>query len=350
VPTPAPALDQESLFADLRWLIMEGYVVEFSDGRLWALEDKPAAPAPVEPAPVASATNDPSRVSQPLAGAEPAAPTPSANLAHKIGIIHYNLDGFSFPQFLQFAAEAGCQSVELQLADVWGNGVDDPEKNAERLNKEIAAHGLSVSALAAHNDFVQLEEATIDSQVERMKRICGLGRILNPEAVIRAEGGAPKENVPKEKWLEAMRGCFSRCMEFLDDMKMSLAIDNHGLITNDGDLLHTLLEQLNCKRIGTNLDTMNYRWFGHDIATCNRFYELMAPHALHTHIKDGFGSRENYRGAALGEGEIDLSYALRCLEKAGYQGVYCAEYEGPELLDGAGYRKCCQWLARTRNR
>jgi sugar phosphate isomerase/epimerase len=89
---------------------------------------------------------------------------------------------------------------------------------------------------------------------------------------------------------------------------------------------------------------MNYRWFGHDVATCNRFYEMMAPHTLHTHLKDGFGSRENYKGAALGDGEIDLQHALTCLRKAGYNGVFCAEYEGPETQGGFGYRKCCEWM------
>ena len=41
----APALvmpsAEDRLLADLHWLIQDGYVVEFSDGRLWALADKP---------------------------------------------------------------------------------------------------------------------------------------------------------------------------------------------------------------------------------------------------------------------------------------------------------------------
>jgi sugar phosphate isomerase/epimerase len=70
----------------------------------------------------------------------------------------------------------------------------------------------------------------------------------------------------------------------------------------------------------------------------------MAPYAKHTHIKDGFGSLAEYRGAALGEGEVDLHYALHCLKQAGYNGVYCAEYEGAEAAGGVGYAKCFRWL------
>ncbi len=212
------------------------------------------------------------------------------------------------------------------------------------MRKEVESYGLKVSALAAHNDFVQLDEEAIRLQVDRMKRICGLARMLHEEAVIRSEGGAPKDSVPKEKWLEAMHGCFARCIPFLEEMKIGLAIDNHGLVTNDGDLLYALLRKLDCRWIGSNLDTMNFRWFGHDIAACDRFYEMLAPHVLHTHLKDGSGCRETYKGAALGDGEIHLAHALECLRKAGYAGVFCAEYEGPEAQGGVGYRKCCDWM------
>ncbi len=54
-------VDENILAADLHWLIQDGYVVEFFDGRLWALDDKPAKPAgqpvapPTEPAPTPAA-------------------------------------------------------------------------------------------------------------------------------------------------------------------------------------------------------------------------------------------------------------------------------------------------------
>jgi sugar phosphate isomerase/epimerase len=264
----------------------------------------------------------------------------------KLGVIHYNWPGFTFEQFLKFCAETGYGYVELQLPDVWGKDVADPERNAERVRKHVESFGLKVSALAAHNDFVQLDPAAVRDQVERMKRICGLARLLG-SSTVRTEGGAPKDSVPMERWLDAMHGCFARCVGFLDELQVGLAIDNHGLITNDGDLLYALIKKVNHGRLGTNLDTMNYRWFGHDIAACNRFYQMLAPHALHTHLKDGFDSREKYRGAALGEGEIDLGHALKCLRAFGYDGVWCAEYEGPEAQGGVGYRKCCEWMRKN---
>ena len=39
----------------------------------------------------------------------------------KIGVIHYNWPGFTFEQFLEFAAEVGFRYVELQAHDLWND-------------------------------------------------------------------------------------------------------------------------------------------------------------------------------------------------------------------------------------
>ena len=261
---------------------------------------------------------------------------------HKIGVIHYNFPEFSLSDFLRYAEDTGYDYVELAVADVWADEIRESEKRAEAVRKEVDACGLMVSALSAANDFIQLEEKAIQFQVDRMERVCALAKILGTD-VIRTEGGQPKKEVPKERQLEAMAGCLIRCGDFIERDEMLLAVDNHGLVTNDGDLQVALFEKVGSKRVGANLDTMNYRWFGHDLKTVGRFYEIIAPYTFHTHMKDGTGCRKDYVGAALGDGEIDLERAVRCLKEAGYEGVFCSEYEGGED-SSVGYRKCYEYL------
>jgi sugar phosphate isomerase/epimerase len=162
--------------------------------------------------------------------------------------------------------------------------------------------------------------------------------------VIRTEGGSPKDSVPESRWIEAMAGCLSRCVEFAEKEDIYLAVDNHGVVTNDGDLQVELFERVGSKYVGANLDTMNYRWFGHDLETVGKFYEIIAPYTLHIHLKDGNGARADYRGEALGEGEIDLAKAIHCLKGAGYDGVWCCEYEGREN-DGTGQKRSYEYMA-----
>lgn len=271
----------------------------------------------------------------------------------KIGVVHYNYPGFSFDQFLRFAADTGYSWVELNILDIWENGIAHPlsgadqarqSRRTEAVAKHVASFGLQISGLAARNDFVQSDPQLQEFEIARMRGIASQVRLLGEEALIRSEGGQPKDGVSPAQWRPLMLDAFRRCEGFLAEMKVSLAVDNHGLITNDGDLLLSLLRELDHPRIGANLDTMNFLWFGHDLETCRRFYRELAPFVKQVHLKDGSGSRADYRGEALGEGDIPLDEAIGVLNAAGFAGVYCAEYEGKEREVGAGYARCCAWM------
>lgn len=275
----------------------------------------------------------------------------------KIGVVHYNFPNFSFDDFLRYCAENGFQYVELAVPTFWDPDLKFPLQGAAEVKQQseytrkvrakVESYGITVGAVSAQNDFLQVDPGAIEYQVARMRDICEQATLLCPGHVVRTEGGSPKEEIPQERWGEALLNCFTRCPDMLEELDVTLAIDNHGLVSNDGDLLLKVLQTLDNPRIGSNLDTMNFRWAGHSVETCNRFYRELAPYVKSVHLKDGTGSRENYRGAALGEGEIDLQVALEALKAAGYQGVYHAEYEGPELEGGVGYAKCLQWMKQN---
>ena len=87
--TPAPVMPsaEDRVLADLHWLIQDGYVVEFSDGRLWALADKPPQPVstkkpktpPAEtPTEKAAAPSEPTPTESPLETAPIAEAAPAA--------------------------------------------------------------------------------------------------------------------------------------------------------------------------------------------------------------------------------------------------------------------------------
>ena len=260
----------------------------------------------------------------------------------KYGVIHYNAPGDTLEEFLQYAKDTGFDSVELAISDVWDEARPPDEDHAAEVKVLLDDIGLSVSALAARNDFVLLESLAVAEQVQRMQGVCELAQILGCD-VIRTEGGALKDEVPPERWAEAIAGCLLGCLEFAEPMGMKFAVDNHGYVTNEWPVQLDVFQRVASPLVGANLDTMNYRWFGHSPEKLREIYKDIAPYVLHTHMKDGFDSRENYRGQALGEGEIDLAWAIQCCQQAGYQGGWCAEYEGPEDT-AIGYRKCLAWM------
>ena len=260
----------------------------------------------------------------------------------KYGLIHYNIEGTA-EEVVRWAADAGFDAIEISHKDIWPGGTDEPEKAAEALRKVMDEAGIEASALASGNDFAVLDPEVVKAQVERMERLAGVAKILGTN-VFRTEGGRPKDEVPPERHVEAMAGCLERCLDFAERLDVYFAVDNHGTITNDADLQLELFERVGSKRVGSNLDTMNYRWMGHDLETCNRFYDIIAPYVLHTHLKDGRGARADYKGTGLGEGEIDLAHAVRALKKAGYKGVWCAEFEDKTVDGRTGYAQCLEWM------
>jgi len=263
----------------------------------------------------------------------------------KFGMIHYNTPGDTLEELLDYAQETGYEYLELRVSDIWDEKNDsesEAARRAETVREMLEKRGLKASAVSAGNDFVIEDEETIRAQVERMHRICRLAGIVGTN-VLRTEGGAPKDTIPRERWVDAMAGCLRRCCEFAEPEGYYLAVDNHGLVTNDADLQVELYRKVGSDHVGANLDTMNYRWAGHDLDTVKTFYEKIAPYVMHTHLKDGIGCRAGYRGTVLGKGEIDLRYAVQCLKDTGYGGVWCVEYEGRD--DPAeGYRQGLMWM------
>jgi sugar phosphate isomerase/epimerase len=258
------------------------------------------------------------------------------------GLIHYNAPGDTFEEFVQYAATTGFDSIEVMIYDVWPKDAEFDPTRAHEAKAILDKHGIAASALTAANDFVQLDPAAIQQQVDRMQQVSQLAQILGTN-VLRTEGGQPKDAVAPEKWAEAIAGCLKACVPFCQDMNIKLAVDNHGVVSNDPNVLLPALEAVGSEYIGSNLDTMNLRWWGNAVADLPGIYKALAPYVFHTHMKDGTGSRAEYKGAVLGHGEIPLMTAVNALKEAGYNGVWCAEWEG-KTDKAQGYADCLAWM------
>lgn len=263
----------------------------------------------------------------------------------KFGLIHYNAPGETLEAFLDYAAGAGFDGVELQIPDIWNESDADakPEANAEKVSKLVASKGLIVGALSGNNDFLTSDAALLQAQGERMKRVIEIASIMGVDR-IRCDGGWPREGKPmpeEEYWADAIAAGFRICMPTAEKLGVRIGLDNHGTVTNDARFQLMVCGLVGSPNLGTVMDTLNYHWMGHDIPTCNRFYELSAQRAVHIHLKDGTGTRGDYKGCVLGQGEIDLAHAVRALKANGYDGLWCAEYEGREA---DGYTQCLAWM------
>lgn len=73
-----------------------------------------------------------------------------------------------------------------------------------------------------------------------------------------------------------------------------------------------------------NFDPSHLKPMGDDVTEAAR---VLAPHAVHMHLKDVTGDPDDFRFVPIGQGEIDLPAMMRALFEAGYAGPVSIEHE-----------------------
>ncbi|MCS7181246.1 MAG: sugar phosphate isomerase/epimerase, partial [bacterium] len=211
----------------------------------------------------------------------------------KIGIIFYNFSFVNLEDILNWCEENSVEYIEIYNKYL---------KEAELLLKK---YNIKVSQVTAGNDFVQKTKEELLNQVNLIEKLCKKIKEIGCYQ-LRIDGGWPKEGVESSKYKDLVLEGIKRSVEVAEKENVYLALDNHGIITNDYQFQIEIFEKVKSKFLGANLDTMNYRWYGYPVEKLKDIYKLIAPYTFHTHLKDGTGSRENYIGKVLGEGEVPI--------------------------------------------
>lgn len=262
--------------------------------------------------------------------------------------LSFSFKGYTFDDFLKSAKEIGFKVYELSTAPGAHKGtlrLDD--EGLEEVKRKSEAAGLKVYALGGYTNFVRDKAEEMEGEVAKVRRYLEIAEKLGAK-VIRVFGGEPNPNVPESRWADLIIEGLKECAPEAEKKGIYLGLENHGYITNDAELEIEILEKVGSPFVRLTVDTSNYYWYGRDLATIERYYKLVAPYCVHTHLKDGSakqGFREKYISLALGEGELPIRLFLDHLLASGYDGPLCVEYEGEEDAS-IGARKSYEFLRK----
>lgn len=251
----------------------------------------------------------------------------------EVGILSlsFSMKGYTFDEFLKCARELNFTVYELSTAPGAHKGtVKFDEEGLEEIKRKSEEKGLSIYALGGYTNFVHPTTKEMDEEIEKVHNYLDIAQKLGAK-VIRVFGGEPHPEVPEGEWVGLIIQGLKECAKEAERRGIYLGLENHGYITNDAEVELKILEKVGSPYVRLTVDTSNYRWYGHDLPTVERFLKMTAPYCVHTHLKDGSakkGFRENYTALALGEGEIPLRVFLEELLKCGYDNPLCIEYEG----------------------
>jgi len=263
----------------------------------------------------------------------------------KVCIVTLNFTDLSLSETLARAAEAGFRHFEtwqmdtmhagdLRLCTAEPDGVPEPDEVQaclKRIQAAADAAGVQPAVIGGFNDFVQADEAVFQREVAKVKAYIELAAGTGCR-LVRVMGGEPKTNLAIDACVGRVVEGFKLCMGDAEAAGVTLALENHGYITNHAPTTLRIIDEVGSDRLRANMDASNYRWAGYSVETVYDFYRQIAPVTAYAHLKNGdgrTGSVGQYTATRLDQGEMDIDLFVRTLAEADFQGVWGIEYEGP---------------------
>lgn len=253
-----------------------------------------------------------------------------------VGATSLGWSGVGLPVVFEDLRALGGNCIELNSRPGLHDGLVIADDDIDRVQRWASEAGVTITSIAGYNDFAQPDADALDREVERLLDACRLASQLGVD-IVRAFTGEPAPGrTLSSVWPCIVEG-FQRAGEGAQALGVTLAIENHGRLLNDGPLLATLVGEIRSHDVGLNVDTGNFSWGGHDLVQTWDDFEAVLPLAVNVHIKDVRWHSGSPEFVPAGAGALDIARVLARLEQLEYGGVVLSEYEGPPpFRDGTG--------------
>jgi sugar phosphate isomerase/epimerase len=206
-------------------------------------------------------------------------------------------------------------------------------QGVKRLEADLKSNNRKISAFCVASRF----DTRPDFEADFGAKLASIAQQMGI-AAIRIDVVSYK--IPPAEFLDTAVSGVKKLMAATEGIKdVRFGVENHGPCGNDPTYMMPLLERVGSKRFGVTLDTGNFYWYGHPLSKCYELYEMVAPHAVHTHcksiaypadqreVKRKMGWEYAKYEAPVNQGDIDFARVVKILKKAGYKGDLCVENE-----------------------
>ena len=228
---------------------------------------------------------------------------------------YLNDKSMTMEQFLDSAAEMGCDGVEL-TSYYWPRGFDMAYLN--KIKRRCFLLGLDVCATSVGNNFVMPAGPKRDQQIEHVKTWIAHAAEMGAPCMRVFGGSVPKDTTRDDaiKWVTESLRILAPVAE---QHGVILAVENHGGMPATADEVIRMLDIVKSDWVAANLDAGNFH-------TADPYADIAktAPYAVTTHFK----TEVAYEGKP--KEPADLKKIVGLLRSSGYRGYLTLEYEGKE--------------------
>ena len=194
----------------------------------------------------------------------------------------------------------------------------------QRIAKLLKDHHLPLSAIAAHSNLLATNKEDYQKNMWRLKGGVDLAVDLVEDGIMPAvnttPGGSPNQ------WEELKSFLVERINELVDYAKLrgvTIAMEPHvGAIIDTPDKMRECLDLVDSPYFKVNFDISHFDVVGF---TIEEAVAALAPHSIHTHVKDQRGRHPNFEFLIPGEGDFDYVTYLKEMQESGYDGFITVE-------------------------
>ena len=242
---------------------------------------------------------------------------------------------WSLAKILDFAQTHGFSGLEFRGLE---GTMDLPTHAAfaagaiEETKKQIAAHGLRIACASSSARMGEDDPAKRAKEVADGKRFIDLASALGaPYVRVFGDGKEEPDGKPGDALKARVASGLRELGEYAGPKNVTVLIESHDNFTSSGNL-KDVLTQAGSKHVALLWDAH------HTFAAGGEDPEFtvgqLGPWIRHTHLKDSVGVGKDRKYVLTGRGNIPVERQIRALQKIGYGGFYCFEWEKvwhPEL-------------------
>ena len=245
----------------------------------------------------------------------------------KVGAVSLGFSGTPLPQVFEELAAMGATCVEINGNSERHHGIILDATTIPQVRRWAKQSGLEIGSLSGYCDFAMTDEAALEAEIARLMATCQAASEMQVP-VVRAFAGDVKPDLTLDMVRRPMIAAFRKASAMAGVLGVTLGIENHGRLINDGPALAAMVDEVGADNLGFTLDTGNFAWAGHNEAQVRTDFEAVLPRAVSVHIKDGVWTESGFDFVPAGTGELPLEWLIGALLARGYQGAICSEYEG----------------------
>jgi sugar phosphate isomerase/epimerase len=215
--------------------------------------------------------------------------------------------------FIDIAAWGPLDAVELTSYFF----ADTSDAYLEKLAARCKQHGLAISGVPVGNNFCVRDEEKRKAQIKLVKdwteRAAKLGA-----PTVRIFAGSLENGDTLEEAQKRVVAAIDECCEVAEKLGVTLAMENHGGITDTPEHLLELVKPIKSKALGVNIDTGNFH-------TPDPYADIakIAPYGVVAQVKTEVHPNDKKEPA-------DLARVVKILKDANFHGYVALEYEAAE--------------------